>query len=727
MLIQRIFSNQGNRAPRTAFTLLTAATLATVIILAALIAGCGGGSSSSSNNTVAQVLITPSTISLVSGQVITVSASAVNASNNSVTTTFTFNSSNTAVATVSPAGLVCGGVWDSTFVVCNGNDAQGNPINGTATITATAQAVTSGPVSVSVHPSITSVTVDPVAATCFSNGETHQFVAHAKHNNTDITGQVGPISWSSSDATVVTVDSNGLATAKNGGIAGVVASVGSTTSPASPFKGCMPIDIVLHIAGDPAGNFTFAANLNTTDTRNLQVDVIDEKGAISANAPFIITSNNTTVATMSGNVVTAQSPGGAGLQAVCAPPVCGNGINAPVYSNVFNLTVNGTSPNTITIYAASSFPVPTGQIMPLVPIDASKTPPVAGSALGLPGVPNSIVFTRAGDKAYIGTNVGLAVLDATTKTVTVAADQALGKVLAISPDGTRVIVSNAANDPSTGTPIEPNAANQRVWVFNSSNNTLTTFIAAGVVTATYDDDGFRAYLLTNNGSGTFFVFSPSLTFLTTNLGDTSNSTAATTLASGPFAYVANSAGLRSISTCNNTVQASPLSGTIQLVGAPKNQDQIVALNSTGLNIETVTVTPPAIPVPGGFTTANCTPNVSYSNQFFDFGLGAFTANQLLVASNSSHIAVLPKGRGAVLTFNPTTGIGIATLTGGASTEPLSGGITPDGATLWVGVSGSNTVDRINLLDNQDEVQIPMTFVKVDGTPAPPNLVAVQPK
>jgi hypothetical protein len=489
----------------------------------------------------------------------------------------------------------------------------------------------------------------------------------------------------------------------------------------------MPIDIVLHIAGDPAGNFTFAANLNTTDTRNLQVDVIDEKGAISANAPFIITSNNTTVATMSGNVVTAQSPGGAGLQAVCAPPVCGNGINAPVYSNVFNLTVNGTSPNTITIYAASSFPVPTGQIMPLVPIDASKTPPVAGSALGLPGVPNSIVFTRAGDKAYIGTNVGLAVLDATTKTVTVAADQALGKVLAISPDGTRVIVSNAANDPSTGTPIEPNAANQRVWVFNSSNNTLTTFIAAGVVTATYDDDGFRAYLLTNNGSGTFFVFSPSLTFLTTNLGDTSNSTAATTLASGPFAYVANSAGLRSISTCNNTVQASPLSGTIQLVGAPKNQDQIVALNSTGLNIETVTVTPPAIPVPGGFTTANCTPNVSYSNQFFDFGLGAFTANQLLVASNSSHIAVLPKGRGAVLTFNPTTGIGIATLTGGASTEPLSGGITPDGATLWVGVSGSNTVDRINLLDNQDEVQIPMTFVKVDGTPAPPNLVAVQPK
>jgi hypothetical protein len=526
---------------------------------------------------------------------------------------------------------------------------------------------------------------------------------------------------------VVTVDANGLATAKNGGIAGVVASVGSTTSPATSFKSCMPVDIVLHVAGDAAGNFTFGANLNVSDTRNLQVDVIDEKGTISTNAPFAITSNNTTVATMSGNVVTGQSPGGAGLQAVCAPPVCGNGINAPVYSNVFFISVNGTSPNTITVYAASSFPVPTGQIMPLVPIDASKAPPVAGSPLGLPGVPNSIVFTRAGDKAYIGTNVGLAVLDATAKTVTVAADKALGKVLAISPDGTKVIVSNAANDPSTGAPIEPNASNQRVWVFDSSNSTLTTFIAAGVATATYDDDGFRAYLLTNNGSGTFFVFSPLLTFLTTSLGDTSNSTAATTLASGPFAYVANSAGLRSISTCNNTVQASPLAGTIQLVGGPKNQDQIFALNSTGLNIEAVTVTPPALPLAGGFTAANCTKNVSYSNQFFDFGLGAFTANQLLVSTDGHHAAVLPQGRGAILTWTLGTGIGIATLAGGAATEPHSGGMTPDGATLWVGVSGSNTVDRINLLDNQDEVQIPMSFVKVDGSPAPPNLVAVQPK
>src|SRR5262245_1704005 len=125
-----------------------------------LLAGCGGGSSSTSNG-VAVVSVSPNSVSLVAGQVTPVSAVAVNATNTPVTTTFTFNSSNTKIATVSPSGNVCGGVWDSAFVVCNGNDSLGNPIAGSAIITATAQGVTSGPVNVSVHPSVTSVTVDP--------------------------------------------------------------------------------------------------------------------------------------------------------------------------------------------------------------------------------------------------------------------------------------------------------------------------------------------------------------------------------------------------------------------------------------------------------------------------------------------------------------------------------------------------------------------------------------
>src|SRR6478735_7711929 len=106
--------------------------------------------------------------SLVAGEFVGLSVSAVNSDNANVSTTFTFNSSNTQIATISPAGNVCAGVWDSAFVVCNGSDAQGNPISGTAIITATAGGITSGPVTVAVHPSITSVTIDPVTQPCFS-------------------------------------------------------------------------------------------------------------------------------------------------------------------------------------------------------------------------------------------------------------------------------------------------------------------------------------------------------------------------------------------------------------------------------------------------------------------------------------------------------------------------------------------------------------------------------
>src|SRR6476469_1835040 len=308
-----------------------------IALLVSLAAGCGG--SKSANTTVAAVRVNTPSLSMVAGEVVGLSVSAVNSDNANVSTTFTFNSSNTQIATISPAGNVCAGVWDSAFVVCNGSDAQGNPISGTAIITATAGGITSGPVTVAVHPSITSVTIDKVTEPCFSIAQTHQFVAHAFHNGTEITSQIGNFTWSTSAGAVAPVDANGLATARVPGITGVVASVGSTTSPAVFMKTCMPVLIVLHINGDPAGVPTEAVTLNLSDTKTVQADMVDELGAVTPNAPVTILSNNSTVATVAGTTLTAQSPGGAGLQAVCTPPACGIGINTPIYSNLFSVTV----------------------------------------------------------------------------------------------------------------------------------------------------------------------------------------------------------------------------------------------------------------------------------------------------------------------------------------------------------------------------------------------------
>jgi len=697
--------------------------MAALAILLVLLAGCGGGSHSGSNGTaVAQVVISPTTISLVAGQVVGVNTSAVNSSNVAVTTTFTFNSSNTTVATVSPAGLVCGGVWDSTFVVCNGNDVHGNPITGTATVTATAGGVTSGPVSVAVHPSITSVTVDPVTSgTCLSAAQTHQFTPHAFHNSTEITGSVGNFTWQTSDGTVVTVDANGLATARTSGLAGVVASIGNTSSPAVSFKTCMPVKIVLHLAGDTSGP-TESQTLNVGDGTQLLADMLDENGTFISPAPITFFSTNSTVATVSGVSVSAKSPGGAGFQAACAPPTCGNGVNTPIYSNLFSLAVNGTSPITTTVYAASSFPPPTNAAIPLLPIDVSKSPPVALAPIPLPGTPNSIVFDRTGDRAFIGTAVGLVTLDPVGQAVTLVDTVPIGKVLAVSPGGTLAIISNAANDPSTANPIEPNPANQRIWLFNQANNTRTTFIIPGAVAATFTDDNFKAYVTTNTGN--IFVISPLLSPATIAVGGSNID--ATNLASGPFVFVANSAGVKAFSTCNNAAAPNPpTNGTnIQFLGYVKNADKIVAVDGNGIDLETVTVTP--LTPPTAISATNCAPNVSYSNQFIDFGVGPITANQLLVASNAAHIVILPKGLNQVLTVTPGQAPTSAKLAG-SGTEALSGSMTPDGNLVWVGVAGSNSVDRINLLSNSDEFQLPVNFQKSDGTPAPPDLVAIRPQ
>jgi hypothetical protein len=699
------------------------AGLAALGLFLSLLAGCGGGSSST-NNGVAVVLVSPNSISLVAGEVTPISAVAVNAVNTPISTTFTFNSSNTKIATVSPSGNVCGGVWDSAFVVCNGTDSLGNPVSGSAIITATAQGVTSGPANVSVHPSVTSVTVDPVAG-CFSIAQTHQFVAHAFHGSTDITNQVGNFTWSSSATAVAAVDANGLATARVPGITGVVATVGATTSPAVNFKTCMPVLIVLHVKDDPAGVPTEAVTMNVADTKTIQADMVDELGAITPNAPVAILSNNPTVATVGGSTLTAGSPGGAGLQAVCAPPACGIGINTPIYSNLFGVTVTGSSPNTTTVYASSSFAPPTGTSPTLVPIDISKSPPTLGTAINLPGVPNSIVFDPAGSRAFIGSNAGLIILDAGSNTATLATPVPIGKVLAVSPDGNKAILSNAALDPSTNLPIDPFPSEQRVWVFDRTANTITTFVLTGAVAANFDPDLFRAYVVASNGN--VYVLSPLLTTVTTSIGGAS--TSVTTLASGPFVYIANSAGLQVMATCNNVQQGltpPTNSSTIQFVDGSKNFNAIVAMDSTGVDV--IVASPSALAPPVTITPANCPGNISYSNQFIDFGLGPVTARQLLLGSNGAHVAVFPVGINKVLTAVPVPGGAVVAvpLPAGA-TEALSGGMTPDGNTIWAGIGGTNSVDRINLSTGADDIQLPMTFKKSDGSAAPPNVVGLKPK
>ncbi|HMF89852.1 MAG TPA: Ig-like domain-containing protein [Candidatus Angelobacter sp.] len=721
--------------------------VAIICICAASLAGCGGGSKA--NNTVTQVTLNPASLSLVSGETGQLSAAALNSANSSVIATVTFTSSNPNLVTVSTSGLVCAGVWDASFVVCKGTDSGGNPLTGSATITATANGVNSTPITVSVHLQVSSIVAEQASPTsaCTSIKQTQQYKATAcsslatphdssgpcAPNAKDITSQVGTFTWTSSNGTVGTVDANGLVTASAPGLMGVIARLGNVSSPAANFRSCMPVQITLHLNGDPAGSPTTSASLNVTQTRTLQADMTDEANVTTNSVPVAVVSNDNQIGTVSSLTLTGATPGGAGILAACIPPVCGTGVNLPIYSNLFQVTVNGTSPNT-TVYASSTWAPPSGVSPTLVPIDTSNN--TAGTAINLPGVPNSLVFTTNGIKGYLGTNAGLVSLDTGSNTATLVSGNK-GKVLAVSPDGNTVIFSNAASapDPVTGVvgPIDPVVGNQRLVVFTANNNTIQSFVLPGAVAAAFTGNSFKAYIAASNGN--VYVYSPVLSLQTLSLGGANNDV--TTLASGPFAYLVNGANLQVLGTCNNVLQGTTpgATSTPHLVGSFGNANTIVAVNDTGLDITTATVT--ALGAPVVITPANCTPNVSYSSpQFIDFGIGAFTARQLLVPTdgvgnngdpnNGTHIVVLPVGINKVLTAIQGAGPTNITLPAGA-TEALSGSLTLDGNTAWVGVGGKNTVDKIDLVGAADVAQVATSFKKQDSTAAPPNIVTVKPK
>jgi hypothetical protein len=447
-------------------------------------------------------------------------------------------------------------------------------------------------------------------------------------------------------------------------------------------------------------------------TITLQADSVDEIGFTTNGASVVIVSDNPASATVSGTTLTAQTGGGAGIIASCSPPVCGNGLNQPVYSNLFKVTIPNAASPPSTVFVTSSFAPPSGTSPTLVPIDTSAN--TAGTAITLPGVPNSIVISAGGARGYLGTSAGLVTLDPAANSVTLVEPGIVGAVLAVSSNGTKAIFSNAANDPSTGMPIEPTPANQRLWVFDQPSNSLQSFIVPGAVAAAFDNDGFKAFVAASNGN--VYVFSPALALQTLNPGGSPKDVAS--LSSDPFVFMANSSAVNVFATCNNAqlpdlaVTSSP-----QFVQPILNSDTILVANATGLDVETVTVTPPV----SGF----CPPQLSFSNNFIDFGLGAFTAHQLIVGSFGVRAVVLPAGINKVLVGQLQGGPPILISLPAGATEPIAGAMVRDLNTLWVSVAGTNTVDKIDLINNADIAQIPTTFKKSDSTAAPPNLLALR--
>ena len=159
------------------------------------------------------------------------------------------------------------------------------------------------------------------------------------------------------------------------------------------------------------------------------------------------------------------------------------------------------------------------------------TPNTVGNFITLPATPNSLVFDRQGTKAYLGTDsgllgtVGLAVLDAAANTATQFASLP-GKVLAVSPDGSKVIISDTSAEDA------PN----HVFVFDTTTNAVSTFQITGATAADFSPDSLKAYIVAGS---TLYVYSKVDGLRTIPLAAPANDVSF--LSEGAFAYVAGGA------------------------------------------------------------------------------------------------------------------------------------------------------------------------------------------
>ena len=260
----------------------------------ATVAATAGSASGSAMVTVAQevsaVAVTPAADTVVAGDTLRLAAEATDANGHPVAEVeFSWASSDTLVATVDAAGL-------ATAVGA-----------GQAEVTAIAAGITGRAELTVVAPSPTTVAVTPDTVTLMALGQTAQLAAEVR----DQVGRVMegvPVSWSSADTTVASVDLAGLVTAAGSGTTTITATAGEASGEA--------MVSVMQSAGSVVVS-PAAGTVELGDTVRLAAEAFDENGHRVEGAEFRWSSSDVSVARVDGSgLVTGVAEGTATITAV---------------------------------------------------------------------------------------------------------------------------------------------------------------------------------------------------------------------------------------------------------------------------------------------------------------------------------------------------------------------------------------------------------------------------
>jgi hypothetical protein len=599
--------------------LVTVGTTFVLIIFLLALTGCLGKSSAGAAGGVSSVTLSPGgTLSIDVGGTQVFSAAAKNAEGKpilGVDIQFVVTSgipNAPAPLSVANNGNACAGTWDAGVSQCNPGTT------GIAYVQAVTNGIYSAQTTVYIHQHVDNIQIiqtqnPPPQYPCFYQGQIWDFagIAYSGNPPVDISNTVGPLTWSSNNAGVVTTaaivnpqqptELNQMeATAASPGITQIFASVAGTTSAPYPFTTCLIRAIYLQIASQgQQGNSITVDNGATIPVNAAAIDtlygVAPGDDLPLSKPPLTWSTTNpevaaftTTTNTTGANSATARNNlGGATLTASCAPPSCNIGVlpGLPIYAS------NGISPNgtmgfgslSVDVISTSAVPTYTGwaattdcqnqtgcdsALFSVTATGTSGKNPI-GAIVSLPRTPNSLVFNhQASPRVYIGTDQGLMYVDvspAQPAAVEVSGSPTpcnvslCGKVLTVSNDGKLVVVSDTVSTPS------------QVYIYSSTSGVTPVDLilpnSGEVATAAaFSPDQLKIFIITNLGN--MWVYST-----VDPLASVPVATSATDVvfsADGSFAYVAGAQAnaVSAYSTCSLPGAASVDIGSVTTANPP---------------------------------------------------------------------------------------------------------------------------------------------------------------
>jgi hypothetical protein len=386
----------------------------------------------------------------------------------------------------------------------------------------------------------------------------------------------------------------------------------------------------------------------------------------------------------------------------------------------------------------------------------------------LPYLPNSMVITNDGSTIYMGSSEALMVLNISNTLAITSTNTSLpGTVLAVSPDGTMVVVSDPVH--------------QVTSIVNSSGSVLTTYGGVGT-RAEFAPDSQTLYITAGNQLLIYSSFTgwtnaiPATTAgtpvtdvaitvpsvgayfagpTTTARGYCPSSTATTvggvTTETNIFYPPADTTGAASaytdrIAATNDGMHI--LGATVGPTGTPVSPTlsdlhvEIPAGNASGPSVSIACPTGTQTTTTGGVTTGT-TGGLTFSSTLSTVTLTPVTATSItgvLPTSDSALAVITYTGSGGVLPEYAPSPNGPGTMNyvklSGAATAPLAGAISADNSTIYVGTQTDNLVHLITrgastTLTDSSTLTPGLTaapgLTVPAGSPVPVNLLVQKPR